>query len=222
MVQTAVRCDCPPACAGDGSRPAYPQVRATVAEIVTAPFALVPDNGMVKVPRLGGEGKRGLEMKRFCAAAVAAACLAAAGTASAQSQYIGEVRLFATSYCPVGWLAADGRLLAIPQNQALFALLSNTYGGDAIRSFALPNLSGRAPVGVGVGPNGQPHLGEAYGAASTVLTPGQLPGPVIGEAGHADAVRPGPPAPVQPVATQSPSLAMTWCVSITGLFPPRP
>jgi Phage Tail Collar Domain/Collagen triple helix repeat (20 copies) len=40
---------------------------------------------------------------------------------------------------------ADGRLLPISQNQALFSLLGTTYGGDGRTTFALPDLRSAAP-----------------------------------------------------------------------------
>jgi len=43
---------------------------------------------------------------------------------------------------------ANGQLLQISQNQALFALLGTTYGGDGRTSFALPDLRGVAPNGL--------------------------------------------------------------------------
>jgi microcystin-dependent protein len=46
--------------------------------------------------------------------------------------------IFAGNFCPKGWAPADGQLLPIAQNQALFALLGTTYGGDGITTFALP------------------------------------------------------------------------------------
>lgn len=62
---------------------------------------------------------------------------------------VGEVTAYAGSFVPDGWLPADGRLLSINQNQALFSLLGTTYGGDGRTSFALPDLRGRTVVGAG-------------------------------------------------------------------------
>lgn len=59
--------------------------------------------------------------------------------------YLGEVRMFSFGFPPKGWALCNGQLLAISQNQALFAILGTTYGGDRIRTFALPNLQGRIP-----------------------------------------------------------------------------
>jgi microcystin-dependent protein len=61
--------------------------------------------------------------------------------ASAQDAYLGEVRQFASNYCPRGWAPADGAILQIQQNSALFSLLGTTYGGDGRTTFALPRLA---------------------------------------------------------------------------------
>jgi microcystin-dependent protein len=52
--------------------------------------------------------------------------------------FLGEVETFAFSFCPQGWSTLNGQLLPINQNQALFALLGTTYGGDGLTTFALP------------------------------------------------------------------------------------
>ena len=49
--------------------------------------------------------------------------------------------LFAGNFAPQNWLACDGRLLEISQNPALFSLLGTTYGGDGVKTFALPKLA---------------------------------------------------------------------------------
>jgi len=52
--------------------------------------------------------------------------------------FLGEVETFAFDFCPLGWSTLNGQLLPISQNQALFALLGTTYGGDGQSTFALP------------------------------------------------------------------------------------
>jgi microcystin-dependent protein len=66
--------------------------------------------------------------------------------------YIGEIRIFASTFAPVGWAFCDGQLLSITQNEALFSLVGTTYGGDGRTTFALPDFRGRIPVGMGTGP----------------------------------------------------------------------
>ena len=61
----------------------------------------------------------------------------------AQEQLVGQVMLVGFNFCPRGTMAADGRLLAIASNSALFSLYGTIYGGDGVNSFALPDLRGR-------------------------------------------------------------------------------
>lgn len=86
--------------------------------------------------------------------------------------FLGEIRLFSCSFAPDGWAICNGQLMQITQNQALFALLGTTYyGGDGVTTFALPNLQGRAPVGVG----NQFVLGNAGGEETHTLASNELP-----------------------------------------------
>ncbi|HEX7638046.1 MAG TPA: tail fiber protein [Burkholderiaceae bacterium] len=77
-------------------------------------------------------------MKRLLAALLVS--LGACGTAHAQATepFIGQLMIFAGNFCPTGWLPTDGRLLEIETNVALFSILGTQYGGDGIRTFALP------------------------------------------------------------------------------------
>ena len=59
---------------------------------------------------------------------------------------LGEIELFPFTFVPRGWLLCNGQILNIAQNQALFSLLSFSYGGDGQTTFALPNLLGTEPV----------------------------------------------------------------------------
>jgi Phage Tail Collar Domain len=82
-------------------------------------------------------------MRKFVFATVLLAGCVAVTAGQAQSQsagYIGQVIMTAGSYCPAGWHAADGSLMPINQNQALYYVIRNTYGGDGKTTFALPNL----------------------------------------------------------------------------------
>jgi microcystin-dependent protein len=113
-------------------------------------------------------------MKRFIVTAAFACALqmTATGLASAQEQYLGEVRLFGLNFCPIDWLQASGQILSISQYTALYSLYGITYGGNGQTNFGLPNLNGRAPYGSGSG--GQP-LGAVYGNSTTTLTIANLP-----------------------------------------------
>ena len=59
---------------------------------------------------------------------------------------LGEITLVASSVA--SGTPAEGQLLPINPNQALFALLGTTFGGDGRTTFALPDLRGLAPNGL--------------------------------------------------------------------------
>jgi len=63
--------------------------------------------------------------------------------------YLTEVRLLAGNQVPANWRLADGSLLPISSNVALFSLLGTTYGGNGTTTFALPDLRAAAPRGGG-------------------------------------------------------------------------
>jgi microcystin-dependent protein len=87
--------------------------------------------------------------------------------------FIGQLGYFSFTYPPRGWAFADGRLLPISQNLALFSLLGTMYGGNGSTTFALPDLRGRVPVHMG----GQSFLnqGTYVGTPTVTLTRDQLP-----------------------------------------------
>jgi|307.fasta_scaffold49630_2 microcystin-dependent protein len=195
-------------------------------------------------------------MTRSLATAALASALtfACTGIASAQDQILGEVRLFGFNFCPTQWAPANGQLLSIQQNTALFSLYGTIYGGNGTTTFGLPNLIGRAPYGSG-SPPGQP-IGALYGTSSVTLITQQLPahthayfasstanttnmpsGSILSTfpTGQHIYSPSGSPADSQmnpsvigltgnnqPIQTQSPALAMTWCVAVVGIYPSRP
>ena len=65
--------------------------------------------------------------------------------------FLGELRIMSFNFPPRGWAQCNGQLMGINQNQALFAVLGTTYGGDGRVNFGLPKLQGRVPVGQGNG-----------------------------------------------------------------------
>lgn len=114
-------------------------------------------------------------------AAVAVAC-AALGGSGAQAQgvddcMLGDIRLFAGNFAPVGWLRANGQLLSISEYEILFVIFGTTYGGDGQTNFALPNLSSRVPVGTGQGPGRLQTVQEGmqFGAEAVRLQSQQMP-----------------------------------------------
>ena len=85
--------------------------------------------------------------------------------------YVGEIRMFAGNFPPVGWMFCEGQLLPISENETLFQLIGTTYGGDGESTFALPDLRGRIPIHQGNGFI----LAETGGAEEITLTILQIP-----------------------------------------------
>ena len=89
--------------------------------------------------------------------------------------FIGEIRMFAGTFAPVGWALCDGGLLAVNQNDALFSLIGSTYGGDGETTFAVPDLRGRIPIHYGSGPGlTQRNLGAKAGTENETVTVSEL------------------------------------------------
>ena len=85
--------------------------------------------------------------------------------------FLGELRIITFNFPPRGWAFANGQLMAINQNQALFALLGTTYGGNGVTTFALPDLQGRAGLHTGNGYT----LGQIGGETTHTLTITEMP-----------------------------------------------
>ena len=92
------------------------------------------------------------------------------------SPFLGEIRMFAGNFAPRNWALCNGQILPISQNTALFSIIGTYYGGNGTSNFALPNLQGMAPLGVGNGNGLTPRtLGETAGEASVTLLPNEMP-----------------------------------------------
>src|SRR5215469_15758774 len=85
--------------------------------------------------------------------------------------FVGEIRMFAGNFAPVGWAFCNGALIPISENETLFNLIGTTYGGDGQNTFALPNLQSRVPVHVGPGFA----QGQSGGSETVTLTTSQIP-----------------------------------------------
>jgi microcystin-dependent protein len=165
--------------------------------------------------------------------------------------YLGEIRVFAFTYAPKGWALCNGQTLAINQNQALFALLGTTYGGNGTTTFLLPNFQGNCAISAGTSPSGHTYnLGGIGGQNSHTLTvtempqhshsllatstSGSLPSPVNNY--PAAAANPygspgtslttlgsgsSPAGSSQPHENRSPFLVLNVCIALTGIFPSR-
>lgn len=85
--------------------------------------------------------------------------------------FLAEIKILSFNFAPRGWALCNGQFLPINQNQALFALLGTTYGGNGQTTFALPDVRGRFPIHFGQGFN----LGQAGGEIAHTLTISELP-----------------------------------------------
>lgn len=85
--------------------------------------------------------------------------------------FLSEIRMYSFAFAPKGWAMCNGQLMPINQNQALFALLGTTYGGNGQTTFALPDLRTRVPLHKGAGFN----LGQAGGEVSHTISQSELP-----------------------------------------------
>lgn len=128
-----------------------------------------------------------------CSAAFIASSLSIASPAAAGTDaYLGEIIMGGWNFCPRGTIKADGQLLPISQNSALFSLYGTNYGGDGRTTFAMPDLRGRTPINAGQGP-GLPN--RTLGSRTTSSN---------GESG-----------------ANGGTVAIMYCVVSQGIFPPR-
>lgn len=160
--------------------------------------------------------------------------------------FLAEIRLVSFNFAPKGWAMCNGQLLPINQNQALFALLGTTYGGNGQTTFALPDLRGRVQMHTGSGH----FLGERAGETAHTLTVAELPehvhlmnaqqeagttpvptGNVLASAAnvYADAaalvaLHPASITSVggsQPHENRQPYLVLNFVIALQGIFPSR-
>lgn len=92
--------------------------------------------------------------------------------------FVGEIKIWAFPWAPVGWALCNGAILQTQQNQALASLLGSQFGGDGKTTFGLPDLRGRTPIGVGPSTD-TPSLyyatGKTYGAETVTLNATNVP-----------------------------------------------
>ncbi len=160
--------------------------------------------------------------------------------------FLSEIRMMSFPFPPKGWALCDGQLLPINQNQALFALLGTTYGGDGRTTFALPDLRARVPIHTGHGHS----LGGRGGELAHTLAVGELPahrhgvgastsrsggvaaptGHYLGAAGNLYAPAASQSTTLGPGTVGStgggqahlnaqPYLALSFCIALQGIFP---
>jgi microcystin-dependent protein len=80
--------------------------------------------------------------------------------------FIGEIRAFPYTFAPLDWVACDGQNLPCSPYQALYALISNTYGGTPNVNFNVPNLNNSSFISTGMGPGLTPRsIAQTGGSA---------------------------------------------------------
>jgi microcystin-dependent protein len=97
--------------------------------------------------------------------------------------FIGEIRILPYTFAPEYWAYCNGMQLLITQNQALYAVIGATYGGDLRNYFNLPNMArpsavqGYVPIGMGQGPGLTPRnqSQNGFGDDSVALALTQIP-----------------------------------------------
>jgi len=129
--------------------------------------------------------------------------------------FLSEIRIVPFNFAPAGWSFANGQLLPISQNTALFSILGVTYGGNGTSNFALPNIQCRFPMHAGQGAGlssrnlGQ-YGGVEYVPQQTTPIPGSPQSPVTAAVGY-----------VPQAQTVSPFLILNFVLALQGVFPSR-
>jgi microcystin-dependent protein len=133
--------------------------------------------------------------------------------------FIGEIRIVPFDYAPHGWALCNGQTLKIMENQALFSLLGNNFGGDGRTTFALPDLRGRVAIHSGQGTGLSVYtLGRPGGAETVVPNPkGAMAVPVANGTVPSTSAIPG----LQPISVVQPYLALNFIIALEGIYPAR-
>jgi hypothetical protein len=101
------------------------------------------DQGIQGIPGLeGDQGPKGDQGPAGTASGFGTTATPDSGRGFSECM-LAEIRLSASTFAYD--TPADGRLLSIGQNQALFALIGTMYGGDGQTTFALPDLRAVTP-----------------------------------------------------------------------------
>ena len=68
-----------------------------------------------------------------------------------KSGMTGEIRMWAGSSAPTGWLFCDGASVSRSTYAALYAITGDAFGTASGSTFNVPDMKGRVPAGVGTG-----------------------------------------------------------------------
>jgi microcystin-dependent protein len=129
--------------------------------------------------------------------------------------FLSELKIVSFNFAPQGWAFCNGQLLPINQNQALFALLGTTYGGNGQTNFALPDLRGRVPIHFGNGHT----LGEKAGTESVTVNIQQMPTHIHVARASANDANTNIPDNTVLLAGSAPNDLYTGAAALTALTP---
>jgi microcystin-dependent protein len=160
--------------------------------------------------------------------------------------FLSEIKIVSFNFPPKGWALCNGQTLPINQNQALFALLGTTYGGNGQTTFQLPNLRGQVPIHYGkhlLGEKGgteavtinqqtmaqHQHFAQAVTPAGDVPVPaGNMlatsPAKIYDAAANLTSLLPASVTNVggsQPHENRQPYLVLNFIIALQGIFPSR-
>lgn len=89
----------------------------------------------------------------------------------------GTIEMYAGAAAPAGWLLCNGAAISRTTYADLYALLGITFGaGDGSTTFNIPDMRGRAPIGVGTGTGLTARaMGAQVGEENHQLTIAEMP-----------------------------------------------
>lgn len=132
---------------------------------------------------------------------------------------LGQVVLFSGNFAPRGWAFCDGQLMEIASNEALFAILGTTYGGDGFKTFGIPDLRGRVPMHAGVGPAlSKRVIGQTLGSERSKRKQTNC---CVNTATHDVVENTAPFANSGIDDNMQPTLCMNYIIALEGMFPRR-
>ena len=92
------------------------------------------------------------------------------------SSVVGEIKAYAGSTVPNGWLICDGSAISRTDYPLLFNAIGTLWGvGDGSTTFNLPNLKGKVPVGYDSSQTEFNTVGKTGGDKTVTLTASQIP-----------------------------------------------
>lgn len=91
--------------------------------------------------------------------------------------FIGTILIWPMSWAPDQWAQCNGAIIQVQQNQALYSLIGNIYGGSGTVTMGIPDLRGRSPIGMNLNSGATPYvtLGTTVGISAVTLSPNNLP-----------------------------------------------